>query len=131
MFRAMQVPATDGRWRTNARRWFADRIDRTEYRIVVVEVAGTVVACAVGAVRDAAPSPGAPDGRDVLVSNVCTMPDARGRGHGRAAFEAVMTWARTTGAGRAELMATGAGRPLYEGAGFLVQDCPAMRAALG
>ncbi len=130
MFRSMGVPGTDPAWRANARRWFADRLDRPDHRIVVVEVAGTVVACAVGAVRDAAPSPGAPDGGDVLVSNVCTTPPARGRGHGRAAFEAVMAWARTTGAGRAELMATDAGRPLYQQAGFVVQDCLAMRAPL-
>lgn len=130
MFRAMGTPDTNGPWREKARRWFADRLDHPDYRIVVVEAAGVVVACAVGAIRDAAPSPASPDGRDVLVSNVCTAEQSRGRGYGRAAFDAVMAWARRTGVGRAELMATDAGRRLYERAGFVGQECLAMRARL-
>lgn len=130
MFSAMGVPETDRAWRANARTWFADRLDHPDYCIVVVDLDGTVVACAVGAVRDAAPSPGVPDGRDVLVSNVCTLPAHRGRGHARAAFGAVMDWARRTGVGRAELMATGEGRTMYEAAGFRESTFPAMRASL-
>lgn len=130
MFRSMGTSDTSGPWREKARQWFADRLDHGGHCIVVVEADGAVVACAVGAIRDAAPSPGCPEGRDVLVSNVCTAAASRGRGYGTAAFEAVMTWARQTGVGRAELMATAAGQPLYERAGFVVQGCPAMRARL-
>ena len=90
-----------------------------------------MVACAMGSIRDAAPSPGIPRGRDVLVSNVCTLPDKRGRGYGTAAFKAVMDWARQTGVGRAELMATEAGMRMYEQEGFAPTQCPALRATLG
>ncbi len=130
MFEAMGVAEDDPRWRAAARRWFVERLADPAYRIVVVEVRGGVVACAMGARRDAAPSPGVPEGGDVLVSNVCTLPSARGQGHGSAAFEAVLTWARETGVPRAELMATAEGRHLYERAGFSTTAFPAMRADL-
>nr|WP_179670295.1 GNAT family N-acetyltransferase [Nocardioides thalensis] len=131
MFAAMGVAGAGEQWRDHARRWFVERLDDPDYCLAVVEVDGSVVSCATGAIRDAAPSPGVPDGRDVLISNVCTAPDHRGRGYGQAAFDAVMTWARQTGVGRAELMATGAGRGMYVRAGFRETAFPAMRASLG
>lgn len=130
MFAAMGTPARH-EWQPHARAWFAERVDDPDYGFFVVEHAGEVVACAVGAVRDAVPSPEVPQGRDVLISNVCTRAEHRGRGFGRQAFDAVMAWARDTGVGRAELMATDAGRRMYERAGFTVTDHPAMRAPLG
>jgi len=130
MFRMTGTAMTDGRWRSNARRWFLERIRNPIYGIFVVQADREVVACAMGAVRDAAPSPEVPDGRDVLVSNVCTLPAHRGRGHGRRAFEAVMRWAASTGIGRAELMATEAGQGMYEQTGFTLNKFPAMRADL-
>ena len=130
MFRMTGTAMTDGRWRGNARRWFLERIRNPIYGIFVVQADREVVACAMGAVRDAAPSPEVPDGRDVLVSNVCTLPAHRGHGHGRRAFEAVMRWAASTGIGRAELMATEAGQGMYEQTGFTLNKFPAMRADL-
>lgn len=130
MFTAMGVTETDGLWRENARQWFAARLHDDDYCFAVVEVGDQVVACAAGAIRDAAPSPGAPEGRDVLVSNVCTLEGHRGHGHGRAAFDHVMAWARRSGVARAELMATASGRGLYERAGFAQTTFPAMRATL-
>lgn len=130
MFCAMGVPAGAGEWRRNARKWFADRLDDPRCRIVVVEVDGIVVSCALGTIRDAAPSPSVPGGGDVLVSNVCTAPGARGRGHGQAAFDAVMEWAQASGIERAELLATVDGRAIYERAGFKETGHPAMRADL-
>ncbi|TQL69791.1 acetyltransferase (GNAT) family protein [Nocardioides albertanoniae] len=130
MFAAMSVLAESSEWQRNARTWFADRLDDPRCRIVVVEVAGRVVSCALGTIRDAAPSPSAPRGSDILVSNVSTAPDARGRGHGRAAFDAVMAWAQASGVERAELLATVDGREMYERAGFKETGHPAMRADL-
>lgn len=134
MFAAMSGAAadevTDTAWREQARAWFAARLDDAAYALVVVEVDGEVVSCAVGAVRDAAPSPAAPQGRDVLVSNVCTAAEHRGRGYGRLAFAAVMDWARETGVGRAELMATADGRAMYEQVGFRPNPHPVLRARL-
>ena len=130
MFAAMGVTDEGRRWQDEARAWFERRIPDPSYGIFVVEEDQTVVACAMGAIRDAAPSPGVPGGRDVLISNVCTAPAHRGCGYGRAAFEAVTRWASATGVERAELMATESGRTMYERAGFRVTAAPAMRAAL-
>ena len=79
MFTAMNVADTDGAWRDAAREWFAARLDDADYCFVVVEVDGQVVSCASGAIRDAAPSPAVPDGRDILISNVCRAAEHRGR----------------------------------------------------
>lgn len=64
------------------------------------------------------------------MSNICTKPEARGLGHGRAAFHAVMNWARHSGVEWAELMATEDGRAMYTRAGFEATAYPAMRADL-
>lgn len=130
MYAAMAVADHDPAWRTNALAWFRRRVDDPDYGIFVVEDGGEVVACAMAAIRDAAPSPAAPSGRDVLISNVCTAPGSRGRGFGRAVFEAALEWARETGVQRAELMATDGGRGIYERAGFAVTQFPAMRVSL-
>lgn len=104
--------------------------DRIVRAAAADDVDEEIVACAMGAIRDAAPSPGVPDGGDTLVSNVCTYPEARGQGHARAAFEAVMDWARDAGSGRAELMTTPEGQGMYARAGFSITSFPAMRADL-
>ncbi|WGP06205.1 GNAT family N-acetyltransferase [Bacillus subtilis] len=130
MFTAMGVTEQDPAWREQARLWFIERLENPSYCIVVIEVTGAVVACAMGAIRDAAPSPAVPVGRDVLISNVCVFPSARGNGYGRAAFTAVMNWARAAGVGRAELLATSAGTTMYREAGFTHSEHPVMRAAL-
>lgn len=131
MFRAMGSDLSDEpAWREAASEWFAARLDHPDYGIFVVEVDGGVVASAAGAIRDAAPSPSCPEGRDVLINNVCTLPQHRGSGYGSLAFGAVMDWARGTGVARAELMATPGGRHIYERAGFAVTTAPAMRATL-
>lgn len=113
MFAAMGVTSADPTWRKNAPQWFSSHHDEPDYHFAVVEMDGTVAACAAGAVRDTAPSPEVPEGRDVLVNNVSTAPPFRGRGYGRMAFDAVMVWARELGIRRAELMATTAGRSMY------------------
>lgn len=82
------------------------------------------------AIRDGVPSPGCPSGGDVLISNVCTFPQARRKGRGQVAFAAVLDWARSTGVAQAELMATGDGLTMYEAAGFVAARYPAMRASL-
>lgn len=127
----MGTADADGhRWRRSAQDWFGTRLDDPGACIVVVETGGRVVSTAMAAVRDSAPSPSCPDGGNILISNVCTAPTARRRGHGRAAFTAVLAWARSTGVPRAELMATGDGQGMYEAEGFTSTVFPAMRASL-
>lgn len=130
MFAAMGVADEKPEWRANALEWFRRRIDDPGCGIFVLDHDGKVVACAMSALRDAAPSPSAPRGGDVLISNVCTAPDYRGRGFGHAVFQAAFRWAQQTEADRAELMATVNGRSIYERAGFTVTRNPAMRAHL-
>ena len=93
MFRSMGSAGVDGPWQQASRQWFAERLDHADYGIFVVTAAGQVVASAVGSARDCAPSPSVPEGRDVLISTVCTFPEWRGRGHGQRAFDAVLDWA--------------------------------------
>lgn len=130
MFIEMGTSVTDDGWRASAREWFAARIEDPAYCFIAVEVAGDVVSSAIGFRRDTPPSPGNPTGGDVHVNNVCTLPEHTGRGHASAALAEVMAWARTTGTARAELMSTSSGRAIYERAGFVLHDYPAMRAPL-
>lgn len=130
MFDSMGVDEGSRSWREAATAWFTQRLEHPAYRIVVVEVDGEIAACAVGSVRDCAPSPTSPTGGDVLINNVCTRPGARGRGYASAALDAVMAWAQDTGAGRAELVATDAGVGIYRRAGFIAGNSRLMRAPL-
>lgn len=130
MFRAMGTQNIHGPWASAARSWFAERTHDPACGIFVVVSGKSVVACSVAAIREAAPSPSNPHGRDVLISNVCTFPAHRGHGFGQRAFDAALAWARSTGVPRAELMATAAGRGMYERAGFAETSFPAMRADL-
>ncbi|WP_222432293.1 GNAT family N-acetyltransferase [Leekyejoonella antrihumi] len=131
MFRAMGTADVDNSgWRRSAQDWFRGHVESAAVHIVVVEVEARVVSTAMATIRDSAPSPSCPAGGDVLISNVCTLPAARRRGHGQLAFTAVLAWARSTGVARAELMATGEGRAMYESAGFTATAHPAMRMPL-
>ncbi|MFN8126044.1 MAG: GNAT family N-acetyltransferase [Candidatus Nanopelagicales bacterium] len=131
MFRAMGIETSDATdWRAAALSWFADRVHRPDFGIFVIEVEGAIVAAGLGQVRDMAPSPTNPSGGDVLISNICTLPAHRRRGYGSAVFAATLEWARGTGVGRVELMATQPGRRMYEQAGFAETPWPAMRFTL-
>ena len=131
MFRAMRTAGVDcAGWRASAADWFAAHVNDPRVCIVIVEAGQRVVSTAMAAIRESAPSPNAPAGGDVLISNVCTIANVRGQGHGRAAFAAVMDWARATGLPRAELLATSEGQRMYEAAGFAATAYPAMRASL-
>lgn len=130
MFHAMDAAAAEDGWRDSAQRWFATRINDPYCCFVVVEVAHTVVSCAIGIRRDTPPSPGNPSGGDVHINNVCTRPEHRGRGYASLALAEVMRWAQTMDTGRAELMATASGIDIYARQGFRVHRYPAMRASL-
>ncbi|MFB7842412.1 GNAT family N-acetyltransferase [Microbacterium sp. NPDC056052] len=130
MFEAMGVANEGAAWREAARSWFETHLSDRAVGVFVADVDGVVVACALGVIRAGLPSPAVVDGRDVAVSNVVTRSGWRGRGNGRAVFDAVIAWAREDGVTRAELMATSDGRRIYERAGFAPTEHPAMRAML-
>ncbi|MFT8181232.1 GNAT family N-acetyltransferase [Mycobacteroides chelonae] len=126
MFSAMGLPESSG-WQVAAARWFARQLDSPHVGVFVVELDGEVVSGAIGVIRDLIPSPTVPDGCEVSISNVCTLPTVRGHGYARMVFKAVLDWAQGQGAARAELMAVPAGRRLYESLGFTEVEHPAMR----
>lgn len=132
MFRAIGTSGVDEPgWRAAAQSWFRAHVDDATVFIVVVEVGSRVVSTAMAAVQVGVPSPGSPAGRDVLINNVCTLPDARRQGYAQVAFDAVLDWARSSGATRADLMATGDGLNMYEAAGFIARPAAtAMRVTL-
>ncbi len=131
MFEAMgDLRSDEPAWREAARVWFETHVDSPDVALRVVEVDGQVVAGAVAHLRTHLPSPGNISGRIATISNVSTFPEHRAHGYGRLAFEAVLFWARHSGAEVAELFATGMGQSLYEAAGFTVHSMPAMRLPL-
>lgn len=117
-------------WQDAAASWFRTHIKDLDVCIAVADLEDVVVACALGVVRDVVPSPSTPSGRVVTVSNVCTLPEARGRGLGRAVTKAVMKMATSRGAVRADLFASEQGVRVYRSLGFRATDHPAMRVDL-
>lgn len=131
MFEAMGTPPgqlIDPVWREAAYRWFADRLDDLQVRLVVAELDGEVVCGAVGEVSSLIPGPSCPTGSVGLISNVATLPHARGRGLAAACTDALVTWfEEETDVTRIDLFATEAGALIYRTRGFTTSPFPAMR----
>jgi ribosomal protein S18 acetylase RimI-like enzyme len=72
-----------------------------------------------GWVETRLPGPHRPDGRTGHIQSMCTDPTARGRGHGRAVFAALLEFLVARGARKIELHATDAGVRLYASFGFV------------
>ncbi len=122
MHEAMGTPAGDAGYREAAEAAFRRRLaEDPGFAVVVVEVAGDVVACGVAHVEEHLPSPTQLDGRRGHVSSMSTDPGARRQGHARAVLEALLAWLREEqGVHRVDLRATPDGQPLYESLGFRV-----------
>lgn len=117
----VDVGDEDAVWRSAAADWFAERMVRgDEFAAFVVDDPELgVVACAVGACDAHAPGPAGPSGLYGHVSNVCTDPRRRRRGHARACMDALLAWFRDeTPVPVVGLNATGDGSALYEAFGF-------------
>lgn len=131
MFEAMGTPAAAleaGAWRRAARAWFEARIVHEGTRILVVEEAGEVVAGGLAEVLSGIPAPSMPHGRFGFISNVATLPHARGRGLARAVMTELVRWLdEDTDADRIDLAATADGAPLYRSLGFDPAAFPTMR----
>lgn len=131
MFEAMGTPhaaLVDEGWRQAARAWFGSHIAHDDTRIVVVEGAGQVVAGGLAEVLPGIPAPSMPRGRVGFVSNIATLPHARGRGLARAVMTDLVRWLdEETDADRIDLAATEQGAPLYRSLGFDLAAFPTMR----
>lgn len=118
-------------WRSRAREWF-ERVARDVHsaRFPVVEVAGVVVATAIGTLELGVPNPMSPRGRAVRLANVITLPEHRHHGHATRCVRDVVDWARDLDADRVDLSATPEGQRIYEQAGFVHTSAPRMKLVL-
>jgi GNAT superfamily N-acetyltransferase len=118
-------------WRGHAREWFTRYVDDPpNARFPAIEVAGELVATAIGTLEIGVPNPQCVRGRIVRLANVITLPEYRGRGHGTMLVLDVVAWARSIAADRVDLSATPAGRRIYEELGFTVTSAPRMKLVL-
>ncbi|MGM7421353.1 MULTISPECIES: GNAT family N-acetyltransferase [unclassified Cellulosimicrobium] len=120
LMRAMgESDAEDGAWQRRAREWFARRLGSEDVVAFVVDAPDQVAACALVELHRSVPSARNPHGTTAHVSNVCTVPGARGQGYARACVVAALDWARANGADSVSLHATPDGESLYRGLGFV------------
>ncbi|MGL5851172.1 MAG: GNAT family N-acetyltransferase [Phycicoccus sp.] len=131
MFEAMGTAAAalaDPGWRLGAHGWFVDRVPAAGVHVVVAEVGGEVVSCAVGEVTALIPGPSAPHGSVGLVSNVATLAEHRGQGHAARCTDELLRWfEEETDVSRVDLFATEDGAQIYARRGFVTSTFPAMR----
>jgi GNAT superfamily N-acetyltransferase len=114
-------------WRRLARDWFAEHAGHPGTRIVVAQVAGQVVAGAVGEVTVLIPGPHTVTGSVGLISNVATLPAHRGRGLAATLTDDLLRWfVDETDVRRIDLFATEAGARIYARRGFTVRGFEAM-----
>ncbi|GLZ77954.1 hypothetical protein Afil01_27610 [Actinorhabdospora filicis] len=120
-----------GPWRTHAAEWFTRSVgDPGNVRLPLIEAGGEIVATAIGTLELGVPNPQSPRGRAVRLANVITLPEHRGKGHGRALVLDVIEWARSIDADRLDLSATPEGQRLYDRLGFTLTSAPRMKLVL-
>lgn len=131
MFEAMGTAAPDleaPEWRAAARAWFVAKLDADTTRILVLTDGDQIVAGGLAEVLAAIPAPSMPRGRLGFVSNIATLPHARGRGFARVVMTELVRWLEDEGdADRIDLAATSEGAPLYTSLGFTEAAFPTMR----
>jgi GNAT superfamily N-acetyltransferase len=124
-------PTSEEPWKRHAREWFTRYVDDARRaRFPAIEVAGELVATAIGTLEIGVPNPQCVRGRTVRLANVITLPEHRGQGHGTMLVLDVVTWARSISADRVDLSATPAGQRIYETLGFTVTSAPRMKLVL-
>lgn len=118
-------------WQRPALDWFASAVQEPgNARVPVIEVAGFLVASAVGAVELHVPNPMSLTGRAVRLVNVYTAPEHRGHGYATALISDVIDWARGIAADRIDLSATEQGQRIYQRLGFQPTASPRMKLVL-
>jgi GNAT superfamily N-acetyltransferase len=112
--------AEDAPWRQHAATWFGERLARPDdwtFQVVGPQ-GGTLAACGAAWLTEHVPGPSAPDGRRGYLAFMCTRPEARRRGHGRAILARLIDWTTARGVARLELHASPDGLEMYRRAGF-------------
>ncbi len=114
-------------WRKSAAEWLAEHLG-LDACVYVVDDGGTLVACALGFLHTAPPSPSSMTDLRGHISNVVTVDNHRRRGHARRCVAALLEWFRhETSAELVDLSASPDGRALYESMGWQLRDDPTMR----
>lgn len=114
-------------WREAFKLWAAARLDDDRFAMIVAsDASGQVVAGAQGELIEGQPGPEVNRWR-VLITNVSTLPSARGRGLASRCMDAVLDWAQDMGATSAVLNAAPMGAQIYQRAGFETSSFPEMR----
>jgi ribosomal protein S18 acetylase RimI-like enzyme len=119
LMRAMGEAGADAsEWQDGALAWFRAALAGDDAAAFVVDDDGEVVAGALVTLGRGAPSARNPRGLTAHVTNVCTLPHARGRGLARACLEAAISWSRAARVDSVSLHATPDGEGLYRSLGF-------------
>ena len=116
-------------WREAFADWLRQRVPASNYANFIAEVDGQVLAGAQGELIEGQPGPRI-SRRRVFITNVSTLPGARGQGLATRCFEALLDWARAQGATSAMLNAAPMGEQIYLRAGFKPHDNPEYRRLL-
>ncbi len=131
MFAAMGAPTetvSANPWQLAARRWLQVNLTNPLVHLIVADVHGSAVACAIGEVIERPPGPTNPDGVVGLLGNVATFPEFRKTGLAQRCVDEVMRWFREdTAVTSVDVFATPEGRGLYAAHGFVDHRFPAMR----
>jgi GNAT superfamily N-acetyltransferase len=112
-------PDRVGPHRSQVADYLATHVEGDTYRLWVVQDGGRIVGMGGLVVVDRPPHPRSRRTGEGFIVNVYTLPRWRGSGVGRAVMDALVADARTLRLRRVYLRTSDAGRPLYEGMGFL------------
>jgi GNAT superfamily N-acetyltransferase len=118
-------------WHEDALRWFADRTEDPQWRIVGAATPPGLVAYGAATVTQHLPGPGRPDGRKAYVVSMATAAAWRRRGIARAILLDLVGWAQGLGLDVVDLHASADGYPLYRSVGFEPSPFTAMTLRIG
>ena len=119
MFEAWGSDASAPEWLRFSDDYFRRRLAEADFAGFLVDGPdGRPVASGVGWVNEHLPAPHHISSRRGQIASMSTTPSARGQGHARAIFEALLGWFAEIGVSRVELRATAMGEPLYRSYGF-------------
>ncbi|MFC8131245.1 GNAT family N-acetyltransferase [Streptomyces sp. NPDC057302] len=119
-------PSGDGGWQGALAVVLKEQLAAGSMRILVVDGAAGLAACAIGSVEQRLPGPHLRNGRVGLVIGVVTDPAHRRRGHSRVLMRGLLDWFREREVARVDLYASHEGEPLYRDLGFVDHPDPAL-----
>ncbi|WP_189545338.1 GNAT family N-acetyltransferase [Streptomyces gelaticus] len=95
-------------------------------RVLVVDGASGLAACAIGTIEQRLPGPHLCNGRIGQVIGVITDPGYRRLGYSRSLMRGLLDWFRESDVARVDLYASAEGEPLYRELGFTNHPDPSL-----